>query len=55
MGYAGFMWECECGHIEYKNTAPNECPKCGKIKSFVKVPEEIADEREKDKLEEMYK
>lgn len=47
MVYVGFMWECECGHIEYGENPPEECPKCYKIDSFTKLPEEIVEEREK--------
>lgn len=50
MVYAGYVWECECGHIEYGETPPEECSKCHRIKSFTKLPEEIVDERLKNKL-----
>ena len=48
MSYAGYVWECECGHIEYGDIAPDECPKCHRIDSFVKLPEEIVDERDEN-------
>lgn len=48
MSYAGFMWECECGNIEYGETPPEECKKCHRLNSFIKLPEEIVDERLKD-------
>lgn len=47
-----FAWECECGHIEYSNIIPSDCPKCLAIDSFTQLPEEIINEREKDALEE---
>jgi len=50
MGYAGYVWECECGHTEYGSDAPEECIKCYKIESFVKLPEEIVGEREQDNI-----
>ena len=48
MGFTGFMWECECKHIEYGENPPEECPKCHKIDSFIKLPEEIVKERLKE-------
>ena len=53
MVYIGFMWECECGETIEGEKPPQECPKCFKIDSFLKVPEEIAEERKRDKMEEM--
>ena len=40
------MWECECGHIEYSEVQPAECGKCFRVSSFVKVPEDMAEEKE---------
>lgn len=45
---AGFMWECSCGKVEYSEVEPEECPKCGNLNTFVQMPEEIIEEREKD-------
>ncbi len=45
MTYAGFVWECECGHIEHREKPPEECPKCHRVDGFVELPEEIVDER----------
>ena len=53
MGYAGYMWECECGNTAYGEDAPEECPKCNQINSFVKLPEEIAKERHEDEMEDV--
>ena len=52
MSQAGFTWECSCGHIDYSEEAPEECPKCFSIDSFTQLPEEIALEREKEELED---
>jgi phage FluMu protein Com len=48
MAKTGFMFECSCGEVVYGESAPEECPKCGSINEFVQLPEEIAEEREKD-------
>jgi len=50
---AGFMWECACSHIEYDEEEPEECLRCGNLDSFIKVPEELVEEREKDLVEEL--
>ncbi len=42
MAYVGFVWEC--GHKEYGEHPPEECPKCYNINSFTKLPEDIVDE-----------
>lgn len=44
-----FMWECECGNIEFSDVQPPECGKCFRIESFAKVPEEMEEEK-KEKL-----
>ena len=54
MSIAGFMWECSCGNTVYGETPPEECDKCNKIDSFIKLPEEIIKEREQDLKEEEY-
>jgi hypothetical protein len=46
------MWECSCGHTEYSDTEPEECIKCGNLSTFMQMPEEIVDEREKEMAEE---
>ena len=43
------IWECECGNIEYDPIPPEECPKCLRIDSFTNLPEELIEERAKDK------
>ena len=52
MVQVGFMWECSCGHTEYCEDEPEECLKCGNISAFMKMPEEIVEEREKEFVEE---
>lgn len=52
MPLTGFTWECVCGNVEYGEEEPEECMKCYKLASFIKVPEEVIAEREKDFLEE---
>ena len=47
-----FVWECECGKTIYGEKSPEECKKCGRIDSFVQLPEEIVEEREKDMVYE---
>jgi hypothetical protein len=49
---SGFMWECECGKTIRGEKSPEECNKCGRIDSFVQLPEEIVEEREKDMVYE---
>ena len=50
--YMGFMWQCSCGHVEYSDENPEECNQCGQMDSFVKLPEEIVEEREKELRED---
>ncbi len=52
MASSGFMWECSCGHVEYGDEEPEECEKCGKLNSFIKMPEEIVEERMKEEASE---
>ena len=46
----GFIWECDCGHIEHRNEVPEDCPKCLRVGKFSPVPE---DEIEEKKAEEI--
>lgn len=48
MTHSGFVWECSCGHIEYGEEMPEECPECFRLESFAQLPQEIVEEREKD-------
>jgi len=50
MPVAGFAWECSCGYTELGEESPMECSKCFSMESFVRMPEEILREREKDAL-----
>lgn len=52
MANNGFMWECSCGNVVYGDEEPEECEKCGKLDSFIKMPEEIVEERLKESAEE---
>ncbi len=52
MSYAGYVWECECGFIHYGEDAPEECPKCGRIERFTRLPEELADRGDEEDFEE---
>ena len=49
--YIGFMWQCSCGHIEYNDESPEECVQCLRMDSFVKLPEEIVEERIRESAE----
>lgn len=40
------MWECKCGKIVYGKHPPDECERCWKINSFIKIPEDIREEKE---------
>lgn len=42
---SGFVWECECGNIEYGQYPPEECKQCEALDSFIKVPEDEVEER----------
>ena len=42
---SGFVWQCECGHIEYGEYPPEECHGCSALDSFLKVPEDEIQER----------
>ena len=53
MSFAGFMWECKCGHVEYGEESPEECPKCYTLDSFTQLPEELIAERERDMTEDL--
>ncbi|MFH1422268.1 MAG: hypothetical protein ABIH42_06100 [Planctomycetota bacterium] len=50
MKKSGFMWECECGNIEYGEYPPKECGRCKGIESFLKVPEDLVEEREAENV-----
>ena len=46
----GFLWECECGHVEYGVNPPVECKKCSAVSSFISVPDELAEEKEEEHI-----
>ncbi len=39
-----FAWQCKCGHIEYHEILPDDCPKCYRVRSFSKLPEDMLEE-----------
>lgn len=52
MSLAGFAWECRCGALTYGEEEPEECSACNRCSAFVKLPEELVEERERDLAEE---
>jgi len=46
----GYMWECECGHTDYGQYPPQECSECQAIESFARVPEDMREKRETEKV-----
>jgi hypothetical protein len=45
MAESGFVWQCDCGHIEYGDYPPEECASCDSLDSFMKVPEDEIQEK----------
>lgn len=45
-----FLWECECGHVEYGETPPQVCKECLSIETFDKVPKELIGKKDKQKV-----
>lgn len=45
-----FMWECKCGYTEYGAHPPDDCPECLRVGKFEKVPEELIEEREAERV-----
>lgn len=50
MDESNFIWQCECGHIEYEDFHPEDCPKCLSIGKFKKVPEDMIEESEAEHI-----
>jgi len=48
MTKGSYSWECECGFRHGGNEAPEECPECQRIDSFIKVPNELLIDEEID-------
>ncbi|MFH1290149.1 MAG: hypothetical protein ABIH92_01955 [Nanoarchaeota archaeon] len=46
----GNMWECECGNVDYGEYPPQECAECQAIDSFVRVPEDLVEERKEESV-----
>ncbi|MEM3112806.1 MAG: hypothetical protein QXI33_00070 [Candidatus Pacearchaeota archaeon] len=44
-------WECECGFRYDGKEAPDECPECQRIDSFMKIPDELMVEEAQNYLE----
>ncbi len=42
---SGIMWECKCGHLEYGEEPPEDCPKCLRINNFTQVPEDLMEQK----------
>jgi hypothetical protein len=49
------MWECDCGRVEYGEFPPEECNKCWKINSFLKVSEDMVEQMKDRVLEDIRK
>jgi len=46
----GFLWECECGTIEYGENPPEDCNQCSAVRSFTEVPEDLVKEKEAENI-----
>jgi len=47
---SGFVWECECGQIEYGEYPPEECNGCQGVESFSKIPEDMIEDKVKENV-----
>ena len=45
MTEVSLLWECVCGHQEYDEKTPEECPRCHNLDTFMQLPNELAEER----------
>ena len=50
MKNSGFVWECKCGNIAYGTTPPEECEKCDSLGKFVRIPEDMVEEKEAEAI-----
>lgn len=41
------VWECACGYLDYSKESPDACPQCRQLESFIQLPPELAEERER--------
>ena len=39
-----FVWECRCGNTELSGEPPEECMKCWRLNSFVRLPDDKENE-----------
>lgn len=37
---AEMAWQCDCGHVEYSLSPPQECEECYKLDSFIQLQTE---------------
>ncbi|RMD66150.1 hypothetical protein D6817_04705 [Candidatus Pacearchaeota archaeon] len=47
-------WKCVCGHVEFSEAVPEDCPKCFRVGSFQKVSEEMLKELEEEEVLSIY-
>ena len=45
-----FAWQCICGYIEYQEALPEDCPKCFRVGEFSKIPDDMLEETEAEKI-----
>lgn len=45
-----FMWECECGRIDYGEYPPEECSECQAVGLFTKVPDDLREKKEAENV-----
>ena len=50
----GFLWQCKCGHMEYLNEPPEDCQKCLRVGKFVRIPEDMIEEKEEESILSMH-
>jgi len=49
----GFIWKCECGNIEHDEEVIEECTKCSRLDSFVKIPKDVAVDISNEDVDEL--
>ena len=52
MKIESFMWECNCGNVEYGKDPPQECEKCWEANNFIQVPEDMIKNKEEKMVAE---
>ena len=43
---SSIVWECPCGHMEYEDMPPQDCPKCLRVGAFNRVSDDMLEEKE---------